>query len=94
MATLRSWPFIAVLLVVGTSVVTGCTSLGKATDAGAELPAMPTYSKDFRLKFADEIDIVCGNRDKKIEEQYPYTCVFVQDAIVLRAQLKAIKKLN
>ena len=91
--TLRSWPFIAVLLV-SIAVLGGCESMGKATDAGAELPTIPNYSKDFRMKFADEIDHVCGNRDKKMVEEHPYTCVFVQDAIVLRAQLKAIKKVN
>ena len=89
---MRSWPFIAVVLLVGVAL-TGCART-KGVEAGTALPTMPEYTKDFRMKFADEIDHVCGNRDKKMTEEHPYTCVFVQDAIVLRAQLKAIKKLD
>ena len=63
--TLRSWPFIAVLLV-SIAVLGGCESMGKATDAGAELPTIPNYSKDFRMKFADEIGHLCATRDNKM----------------------------
>ena len=89
---MRSWPFIAVALVVGLAV-TGCART-QGVSPGTSLPTMPEYSKDFRMKFADEVDHVCGNREKEMAEEHPYTCVFVQDAIVLRAQLKAIKKLD
>lgn len=87
---MKSWPFI---ILVASLILSGCASF-RGVDPGAELPAMPSYTKDFRMKFADEIDVVCGNKEKNMDEEYPYTCIFVQDAIVLRAQLKAIKKLN
>lgn len=82
---MRSWPFIALVLAIGLGV-SACTG-GKATSPGASLPAMPSYNEEFRMEFANEVDKICGG-------EHPKSCIFIQDALKLRAQLRAIQDAN
>jgi hypothetical protein len=54
------------------------------------LPPVPAYSETFRMKFADEVDHICGEPNKDMVEEYPHACTFIRDALELRARIKAI----
>ena len=84
------------LAVIGSVIIlSSCSAVSSSTTAtspGAALPVMPSYSEDFRMQFADEVDEICGNADKGIVGKYINSCIFIQDSIVLRRQLRAISE--
>ncbi|NJO64300.1 MAG: hypothetical protein HC836_40875 [Richelia sp. RM2_1_2] len=72
-------------------IIAGCATSDAAKPQSA-LPALPQYDEAFRMKFADEVDHICGNEAKGIAPEYKNACIFIQDALVLRKQIKAIKE--
>ncbi len=105
---LKSSLIAATAVIVISAAVSGCSfklgteglsasSLGEGgttpTTANA-LPTLPEYNDEFRNEFADEVDQICGNERLGIEKQYDKSCVFIQDAIVLREQIRTIQARN
>ncbi len=90
----RFWPAGVLLLSL---VASGCASAPASpppcptVTPGAEIPAIPSYSEDYRMKFANEVDVICGDPKVGTEAKFPYSCTFIEDSIKLRAAIKAIK---
>lgn len=79
---------IAAVILVGVVILSSCSST--ATSPGVALPAIPQYSEKFRMAFADEVDHICGNPQKNMKAEHEKSCIFIQDALILRKQLKAL----
>jgi hypothetical protein len=85
-----------ILAVLCVLILAGCASSEldsaniKEVETRTALPPIPTYSETFRMKFADEVDHICGDPAKDMVEEYPHACTFIRDALELRARIKAI----
>lgn len=71
---------VTALLLVGC----GSTNIQNPTS----LPTLIEYSDEFKNTFADELDVIC----EKGKEKSPNTCLFIQDAIELRAAVRAAQE--
>jgi len=73
------------VLLTATLIVSGCGTDVRSTSS---LPTLLEYSDQFRNSFADELDEIC----KIGAEKTPKTCQFIQDAIELRAKVRAAQE--
>lgn len=71
---------VAVLMLISVSACTPATKI--------LAPELSVYDEDFRIQFSEELREVCPPQ----QGAYPHTCIFIEDSLILRKEIKAISE--